>query len=99
LQVNPKGPKQKNQQSKQRVTIIRTQNPIISGLYSNGLKVDNISEQDKYLVQELVYASDAHCYGRKFFFEESDMKYAWGQSRFIYETEAAIIEELLTEEE
>jgi len=68
-------------------------------LYSNGNKVDNLDKQEKYLVQELVHASDSHFYGKDFFYEESDMKYAWSKSRFISEIEAAIIEELLTEEE
>jgi len=50
-------------------------------------------------VQELVNASDAHYYGKNFFYEESDMQYAWSKSRFISEIESAIIEELFFEEE
>ena len=98
-QKNQVNLEQKKQSSKQRVTIIRTKNPSISGLYVNGIKIDELDKKEDYLIQELVCASDASFYDKEFFIEESDMKYAWEQSRFINEIETAIIEHLLIEEE
>lgn len=68
-------------------------------MYVDGIKIDELDKKEDYLTQELVCASDASFYDKEFFIEESDMKYAWEQSRFINEIETAIIEHLLTEEE
>lgn len=87
-------PKESQNKSKQRVTVIRSQDHNVTGLYNNGIKIDSLNSLSKYTTEELVVAVDQHCYDDVFFKSETDMSYALEQAKFVHEIDS-FIEEIL----
>jgi len=84
---------------RRRVTAIRSNQPGLSGLYDQGIRVDDLTNHQKYIVQEWTYASDASCYVDDFFVSRAEQQFAWDSARKASDIESLIIEELLIEED
>lgn len=82
------------QKHPQRVTAIRVgEKP---GLYNNGIYIDSFKKSSKYVVEELIHASDNACYTYpEFFRSELELKNALSTSEHVYVFNSMITEELL----